>query len=516
MINQGDMIDKKGDLWVCIKCAGPGTHPKSASRGSKAPTVPKVFAPTSEQQDAIDFFSKGDHLAIQAGAGTGKTSTLVALANSVDFLRQGQYVAFNKAIVTDAGGKLPPHVKSNTAHSIAYRVLGWKYKDRLGNATRMRSDELAKVLKLKDVRINHALVEGSMCASVVMEALGRFCQSADQVPDARHFPYVEGLDKPADDGDRTYHNNNALREHLLPVLNRAWDDVQWTDRGEIPFDHAFYLKIAQLQGVELGADFVLFDEAQDAVPCVVSMIKSQGVQTVWVGDPNQAIYEWAGAVDAFKKLGDDVQRTSLTQSFRFGEEIADIANLVLSRLDGFQLVGNPSVKSSLCQLPAPDAILARTNAGAISETIEQVSMGREAHLMGDTKDILQFLDGSDALRKGRKASHRDLACFTTWLEVQDYVSTDTLGKELKCLVNLVDRFGTFTIRDVLKHQPTEANADVVVSTAHKAKGREWTSVRLAEDFASCWDEDATPADLRLLYVALTRARTDLDVTKTLK
>ncbi len=51
-------------------------------------------------------------MAIQAGAGTGKTSTLLLLADSD--ARRGQSLAFNKAIVEDAKAKMPSRVSANT------------------------------------------------------------------------------------------------------------------------------------------------------------------------------------------------------------------------------------------------------------------------------------------------------------------------------------------------------------------------------------------------------------------
>ena len=39
-----------------------------------------AFAPTEEQQQAVDLFATGDNLIIKAGAGSGKTSTLRLLA----------------------------------------------------------------------------------------------------------------------------------------------------------------------------------------------------------------------------------------------------------------------------------------------------------------------------------------------------------------------------------------------------------------------------------------------------
>lgn len=46
----------------------------------------------------------------------------------------------------------------------------------------------------------------------------------------------------------------------------------------------------------------------------------------------------------------------------------------------------------------------------------------------------------------------------------------------------------------------------------QAKGREWGSVQLADDFPDHLDEE----ELRLLYVACTRAKLELDLTNLLK
>lgn len=58
---------------------------------------------------------------------------------------------------------------------------------------------------------------------------------------------------------------------------------------------------------------------------------------------------------------------------------------------------------------------------------------------------------------------------------------------------------------------TYKSDEVVISTAHKAKGREWDSVRLAGDFKH--PDDMDTADLRLTYVAVTRAKEKLDISQ---
>lgn len=87
---------------------------------------------------------------------------------------------------------------------------------------------------------------------------------------------------------------------------------------------------------------------------------------------------------------------------------------------------------------------------------------------------------------------------------------DEGGEDLRLLVKLIDNFGAEKIIFALEHQPREEYAEVVISTAHKSKGREWRTVQIAEDFPQ--QADSEKADLRLLYVSITRAKEVLDVS----
>ncbi|MFP3355401.1 DNA helicase, partial [Pseudoalteromonas sp. SIMBA_153] len=70
----------------------------------------------------------------------------------------------------------------------------------------------------------------------------------------------------------------------------------------------------------------------------------QSRQVIYVGDAHQQIYEWRGAVNAMKKL--PLPQTLLTQSFRFGEPIAEVANTLLKALqEDVPLKGNPNKQS---------------------------------------------------------------------------------------------------------------------------------------------------------------------------
>lgn len=80
------------------------------------------------------------------------------------------------------------------------------------------------------------------------------------------------------------------------------------------------------------------------------------------------------------------------------------------------------------------------------------------------------------------------------------------------MVGLIDRHGPELVISTMDRLVPEAGADLVVSTAHKAKGREWPSVRIAGDFREPKGEQASIArsEAMLAYVAVTRTRQVLD------
>lgn len=469
--------------------------------------------PTDEQREAITYFAEGDNLVIEAGAGTGKTSTLVMLGKYNK--APGQYIAFNKSIVEDSKAKLPGNIKSNTAHSLAFGAVGHTYKSRLFSGKRMRSIDIANILGIKPrvIQLSHGsgrkVLSASYLASLVMRGITNFCNSDAPVIEGRFVPYIDGIDMPQD-GKRGYEHNNEIRSYLEPFMKKAWADLQ-DHYGQLQFKHEHYLKMWQLGDPTVDAEFILFDEAQDANPVILDIVRRQEhAQLIFVGDSQQQIYSFTGAVNALQNVPAS-NKTYLTQSFRFGPEIANCANRVLRLLDSpLQLKGLDSIPSKIGHYASPDVILTRTNAMAVKYALDYQAGGKRVALVGGADEIARFAKGVKELMNGGKTSHPDLACFDSWEEIKEYVAFDEQGSDLKLIVDLISQYGIDVILNVVgKVEHNEGNADVIISTAHKAKGREWEYVKLAEDFPSI--ERAGAEELRLMYVAITRAKLGLDI-----
>lgn len=470
-------------------------------------------APTDEQERIRAAFADGRDLVVEAGAGTGKTSTLRMLADAAPG-RRGVYVAYNRAIADDARASFPSSVTCATAHALAFRAVGRRFAHRL-NGPRMPARETARTLGIiEPLQLDSGtLLSPEQLARIVTETVTRFCRSASEEPQREHVPLVAGLD---DDASMA-----SLRAAALPLARRAWADVRSPD-GRLKFSHDHYLKMWQLSRPVLPAEYVMLDEAQDANPVVADVVAAQsGAQRVLVGDRCQAIYGWRGAVDAMS--GFTGHRLALTQSFRFGEAVAAEANKWLRVLDSpLRLRGYQRINSVVAPLETPDAVLCRTNAEAVAQVLTATGGGRPAALVGGGREIRRLAEAAITLKAGAGTDHPELFAFRTWGELQDYVTHDSGGADLKVFVHLVDSYGPDVVIDAVDRLVSEQRAAVVISTAHRAKGREWDTVRVAGDFPAPEGERGDGpqqpsyrgaigrAEAMLAYVAVTRARHVLD------
>ncbi|MFJ3421835.1 UvrD-helicase domain-containing protein [Streptomyces sp. NPDC086082] len=470
--------------------------------------------PTDEQAAAADAFQAGDHLALQAGAGTGKTTTLALLAHAST--RRGRYLAFNRAIAQDASARFPSTVQCKTAHALAYAAVGHRYTRRL-NAPRRPAWQTGQALGItKAVRIGGCEVTQKALSNATLRTVTRFCHTADEAITRHHVPPLRGLEH-AD-----LHAQFAA--HIVPFARKAWADLQHPDDGAVRFEHDHYLKIWALTRPRIQTDFLLLDEAQDTNPVVEQVFLSQRehAQLVMVGDSAQAIYHWRGAKDVM--TGFDGTQLVLSQSFRFGPLLAEEANRWLRLADApLRLTGTPDVSTELGALTRPDAVLCRTNVGAMAQVMGLMTAGCRVALVEVGESLRALALAARDLKDGRRTVHPELILFPSWGELQDYAAYDPVGRDLQPLVDLVDTHGTDAILAAVARLVPEQHAQVTVSTAHRAKGREWPRVKIADDFTPPKDTDqqdaegrAVPgpvddADARLAYVAVTRARSRLDL-----
>lgn len=532
-------------------------------RPGPAPTAAStVHHPLTDQQQAIvDAVASGRNVVVKALAGTGKTSTLAAVARHLQKTapdRRLLYLAFNKATADEAQSRMPSNVEALTSNAMAHRSVP-RHMSRRMKPKALRPRDLVEQLGIsQDVyAAGYRLATPLDLARLVARAMELWCQSADDQPGADHVPgpsassnsglpaMLTAIAQRAVAGAAAASKAEAgevavtaawgqVVERVLKIV-RAWWRRVIDPAGTIQVSFDQEVKFWALQGTQFdqpgsGAratvDIVLLDEAQDTNKVLGALVAAQQIQQVYVGDRNQQIYSWRGSVDFLDKA-DAGDALALTASWRFGPQVAAHANAFLDLIGTDERVQGNGPSARVGRIAAPDAIVCRTNAGLLESAVQMDASGRRVGVPKGMKLELTILAETVAWLMGAHRRpmtvHADLSEFSSWSEVEQEAIEDTTGPvarlvklvstiPIRALLALVDR-----IVDVDPTSGAGRNWDVMVTTAHKAKGLEWDAVRIADDFPQPRTDDegeVTVPDaenLRLAYVSVTRAKKALEV-----
>lgn len=266
----------------------------------------------------------------------------------------------------------------------------------------------------------------------------------------------------------------------------------------------------------IPADTIFLDEAQDADAIMLNILKSQKAQIVLVGDKYQQIYDFRGAINAMQSV--KIPEFYLTKSFRFGQKIADVANLVLNNVLGERkrITGNENLDSNISIIESPDAILTRTNATAFETALAYAQVGFKPKIEVDANQITRMLDDCEKLIQGQPIDTRSpFFGFDSWAEVELYIEFNEQA-EFAPFVRLVQKNDLQLLRHVVSNMANPREYDLVVLTAHKSKGMEYNKVKLMGDFKYSLEPDqefVSTEEARLIYVAGTRAIQTLDLSE---
>ena len=444
----------------------------------------------------------------EAFAGCAKTSTSVEYAHAHPV--EALYLAFNTSIAAEANGKFPPHVVTKTANAYAYQRMNVRaYSDRMLRGS-MKPEHLDPCESL--IRPMGHMTEKSVRYGII-KAINSFLISGARKIGKEHlqpFPI-------------------AHRDAALSMVQQVADRMLAFETSEMAFTHDVYLKAFQLRGkIEERFRYLIIDEAQDLNPVLIAIAKQSGLPCLVIGDPKQSIYRFRGAEQAMDYF--EGPTFPLTQSFRFGQNVATVANFILKQSHDRPanlIRGNPDknteVRHYSGSISGKATILARTNM-RLFESL--VSIPSSFHVVGGIHEMINLVEAGFhmwAKARGREAGrfiyNSSLTRFKAWEDVLESVEMDE-DPEITRMVNVIDLYQD-RIPEVLKDlrrrsMDSERDARFIVSTAHKAKGREWDSVVMLDDFMPIIQLKAMRAkkritaleydqEINLLYVSATRA-----------
>ncbi|MFX4226467.1 MAG: 3'-5' exonuclease [Porticoccaceae bacterium] len=319
----------------------------------------------------------------------------------------------------------------------------------------------------------------------------------------------------------------------------------------IPITHDMYLKLFQLRGEDLHDqyDCILADEGQDFSPVMLEIIKQSQCKRVVVGDRHQQIYSFRGSINALEEFPGSADAI-LSQSFRYGEQVAEFANIVLGfkrSPPNFTIRGTASRQTAAIvgnplEVPfegAQHALIGRTNAALFETAIYVTSFmpnlklnfesGLERFLRPIEQCFHLWMGNLDAVKDYPFSRYKSYELFVKGVRIAH--------QELEWLCRIFAEFGddVWSMAKAVQANTVSdpRRAAIVFGTAHSTKGREFNRVVLLDDFrtppllesarsekvtAGEWtekDEVAHAEELNMLYVAGTRAKQMLVVPERL-
>lgn len=454
--------------------------------------------------------SRRKHVIVNALPATGKSSVLRAYAESHKN-ESILYVCFDATLRSSSKSWGLSNLTCHTGHSLArseWRELNTRYGSRLGEG--LKTGTVSKVLNVtKDE------------AKVILNVLDKYWNSSDRVISEKHIKV------PANCVPEMV---KVVKGAILSLTTELWEMIQDKDR-KIPIPHDAYLKMYCLKQSPLSYySTILLDECQDLNHCLADFIfEQEDVKIIAVGDKNQSLYGFRLSCENFYNNREPTHH--LTQSYRFGKEVADIGNVILDKLGWkYSLIGNGSIDTRIGAVPSSDkyTILSRTNFGLLDESIELIGTGKKLFL-SEEKYLDTFIYLLEfrlkVIVKGMKIHEK----YKTFARMCKEVSQSNVYKKY---LKVIERLSHAKCKTFLKELESvsdmlvtdEREADVVLSTTHNQKGQTIDNVKVSDDFSILKDilekdEITTKKDkdkLMVLFVAVTRARKSLTIPESLR
>lgn len=302
----------------------------------------------------------------------------------------------------------------------------------------------------------------------------------------------------------------------------------------ISFDDMIWLP-ARMGWVKPTHDFVLIDEAQDVNEPQFSMLTGASKRHMFiVGDPNQAIYGFRGAMpDSMDKFKTTLNTTDfkLTTNFRCGKNIINYAQTYMPELqagpnaiDGIVELINE--EKAIAKIKVKDAILSRTNAPLMPMCLRLLRNKIPAYIEGKDigktlSNIVESLEASNVNEFFDKLAvwqNNKVQRASGWFAAQAIQLATDQAETLRVLAEQCVTVPEITQKlDSLFMDADKVRVpSVVLSTVHKFKGREANNVNLLVESFKRKPADAQEAieEQNIYKVAITRARERMSLVST--
>ena len=402
-------------------------------------------------------FKAGSVLVVKAGAGSGKTTTQLKLAE-VHKKKRILYLAFNKSLVTEIEAKirlsgqrnLDPKTFDALLHKIYIRVKGTT-----PNLTDLRAATIGTLvpwLQGKSYKVKYFYYKAftGFCSDVKHRTMESYCM---EVLKKKHV-ILEDLWRKVEEG------------RLL-----TFDTI----RKQCFLGSWFKERLAK------DYDMVFVDEVQDFDMTMLRMLLDDcGLPLLFVGDPRQSIYQWRGSINAFDYMPMGATVLEFYSTFRIAE---------------------PAL-SEICGMFKDCWMISKASSGSTNfSTIE--ASDKYVYLFRSWKQLLTtaralsgaWIAGFDQKIVQMRRLHEKLQVIKG-----DLVDVDIAEDDLPAFLRSISKEELEAlIEDIEAHTVPKDKAFYKLYTVHAYKGLEEDIVRVANDVL-------IKEEPNLYYVAVTRGK----------
>lgn len=501
------------------------------------------YPPSTYQADIYHWIKTGRGIGIvNAVAGSGKTHTLVYGAKLLS--GNALFVAFSKAIQETLSLKLQnTSMVAKTVHSIGYGIIAKHIQAQATNKVYLKTDD-KKYRQLCDQHVTQ---------NQALDAITKELLADDIVPDWSgilydlvHFARCTLTDPESTSAVRAMafkynvdyygeYGGDIIFREIAPVIREG--SYIALNSGIIDFTDMIYLPYYWRLPAPTYL-WVFVDECQDLSACQLDLVlklQAHGGRMLFVGDPYQAIFGFAGAdSNSFWNIKDATKATELPLSVNYRCPSSHI-KAVREKGTVPHIEARPGAPEGVIrrinedkletEIREGDMILCRLTAPLIATAIELIA-----------KRIPARVKGRDIGKELAKLAKKIMAKCNTFEDFPDMVDA-YLAKETKrlmrngghegkvqsvadkcmCLQIIYSSTEVKTLDDMvveIEELFSDNRASVTLCTVHRAKGLENLRIFIISPNKlplkwkgqTGWQYDQ---ELNLEYVAMTRAMDEL-------
>ena len=402
-------------------------------------------------------------IAINSVAGSGKTTTLINLANNNEE-KKILYIAFNKDLVEEMKIKIrKKNIKNMEAHTfdaLMRRIYLDVVKDI--NLQFLKPVDIHKIcpfLKDKNWSFKKDLIEGleDYCNNIDILSMEDYLKSKQDVmcPEQSEL-LLEVWELVEENKFQTFSTIRKLvlvKHYCKEILNNIYDAI-------------------------------FIDEAQDFDKLMLKILLDDTYITkIFVGDTKQAIYEWRGCINAFELLPSSTLNIDFYSTYRVGSSACNYISTQIKNLYIFSKSENNTIINNYAGLNEPYVYLFRGWKKLLltAQSTSNIWINNYNKKKQYIEKFCKNTSKSSISREEMKQAEDDLPNFLVKLSLT----------EVKCLLEKIEN-----------NLVEKSKARIEFHTIHSYKGLENDTVRISNDINRQKEQN-------LYYVALTRGMKNL-------